>query len=69
MADLALEGPHYLESVEDEEEEERIPRFTLRELERTEPPLQRHEYDIDDHLLPTTVPEPIRIRGIGGTTV
>ena len=69
MADLAPEGPHYLEPLEQEEAEERVLRYQLRELEDPAPQLHYLEYDVDDHLLPTIVPEPIRIRGVGGTTM
>ena len=67
-ADLALEGPDYLEPLE---AEVRGLKYHQRELET--PPLDLHhlnlEYDIDERLLSTTVPDPIRIRGVGGTTM
>ena len=70
MADLAPEGPHSLESLDVEEEvEERVLRYQLREREDPVPPFQYLDYDVDDHLLHTTVPDPIRIRGVGGTTM
>lgn len=70
MADLAPEGPHYLESLDLEEEvEERVLRYHRRQLEEPVPQLHYLEYDVDEHLVHTTVPEPIRIRGVGGTTM
>ena len=70
MADLAPEGPHSLESLDVEEEvEQRILRYQLREIEDPAPPLHYLDYDVDEHLLHTTVPDPIRIRGVGGTTM
>lgn len=66
MADIALplEGPDYLEA------EVRILRYHQRELDTPTPPhLQYGEYDVDESLLNTTVPDPIRIRGVGGTTM
>ena len=63
MADLAVEGPHSLEPVEP------AYRYHREELEDPVPPLHYLERDVADHLLPTTVPEPIRLRGIGGTTM
>ena len=70
MADLALEGPHSLESLDVEEEvEQRVLRYQLREIEDPAPPLHYLDYDVDEHLLHTTVPDPIRIRGVGGTTM
>lgn len=67
MADLALEGPDYLEPLE---EEVRVLRYRHRELESPAFHEQRHlEYELDESLLCTTVPEPIRIRGVGGTTM
>ena len=58
-------SPHYLEAVEAEE----VLRYPREELEEPIPWLHYLGYDVGDHLLPTTVPEPIRIRGIGGTTM
>ena len=67
MADLALEGPDYLEPLE---EEVRVLRYHHRELDSPVFDEQRHpEYELDESLLCTTVPEPIRIRGVGGTTM
>lgn len=69
MADLALEGLDYLEPLE---EDVRVLRYHRRELESPsldDPPPHLLDYELDESLLSTTVPEPIRIRGVGGTTM
>ena len=70
MADLALEGLDYLEPLE---ADVRVLRYHRREPETpplNDPPLHHlADYDMDESLLSTTVPEPIRIRGVGGTTM
>ena len=69
MADIALEGPDFAEPLE---AEVRILGYRQRELEV--PVLQLRDVDsrfedVDESLLSTTVPEPVRVRGVGGTTL
>lgn len=70
MADIALEGPDYLEPLETEV---RVLRYHHRELETPALRLDDLEYggldDVDESLLSTTVPDPVRVRGVGGTTM
>lgn len=66
MADVL--GPDYLDPLE---EESRVFRYHHRELDS---PINHLEYELDDvgldeSLLSTTVPEPVRVRGVGGTTM
>lgn len=66
MADVL--GPDYLDTLE---EEARVFRYHQRELDS---PISHLEYELDDvgldeSLLSTTVPEPVRVRGVGGTTM
>lgn len=71
MADLASEGLDYLEPLE--ADPVRVLRYHRREPETPplgdRPPLHHLDYDVDESLLRTTVPEPLRIRGVGGTTM
>ena len=53
MADLVLEGPDYLPSLEAARDFTQVSRFD----------------DIEDNLLSTTVPEPVCVRGVGGRTL
>ena len=69
MADIALEGPDFAEPLE---AEVRVLGYRQRELEV--PVLQLRDVDsrfedVDESLLSTTVPEPVRVRGVGGTTL
>lgn len=67
MADLVdLEGPEYLPSLE---ADVRILGYGQREVS---PPVFAHDSrfeDVDVNLLSTTVPEPVCLRGVGGTTL
>ena len=66
MADIAFP----LEGLESLEAEVRVLRYHQRELDTPTPPhLRCLDYDVDESLLATTVPDPIRIRGVGGTTM
>lgn len=68
MADVI--GPDYLDPLE---EEARVFRYPHREVDS---PINRLSLDyglddvgLDESLLNTTVPEPVRVRGVGGTTM
>ena len=67
MADLVvLEGPEYLPPLE---ADVRVLDYCQREVSS---PVFAHDSrfeDVDENLLSTTVPEPVCLRGVGGTTL
>lgn len=68
MADLALEleGLDYLPPLE---ADVRVLSIRERESELLALAPDPRHYDVDQNLLNTTVPEPVSLRGVGGTTL
>ena len=70
MADLFLEGPVFELQPVPVEVEIQFSESPEREPSPS-PPAQASPYGnyLDERLLSTTVPEPIKLRGVGGTTL
>lgn len=70
MADLFLEEPDFELRLQPVEAEVRF--LSAREIDSSLPSLSqgsRFGDYVDESLLPTTVPDPIKLRGVGGTTL